>query len=80
MKVAPSDIRYAVIGVQKVKGIPTPGILSQGHLTRNDAHEKMPTDSRYAHLAQVIGYVSNHRREDQLHMRLMLAAHRNESE
>lgn len=65
MKVQPSDIRYAVIGVQKIKGIPTHGIIAQGFLTRNAAHERMPEDSAYAHRAQVIGYVSNHRKQPQ---------------
>lgn len=64
MKVAPSDIRYRVVGVQKVKGVPTPGVLSDGHETRQQAEDKKPTDSAYAHLAEVVGYVSNHRRQD----------------
>lgn len=74
MKVAPHDIRYAVIGVKKVKGVPTHGIISDGHESRQAAMDKMPTDSAYAHLSQVIGYVSNHRRKDQQDMRLMRAA------
>lgn len=61
MKVQPTDIRYMIVGVQKVKGLPTPGVLSKGHATYDDAADKLPIDGRYAHLAKVVGYVSNHR-------------------
>ncbi len=62
MRVAPGDIKFMVTGVQKVNGIPTPGIISQGHDTRQDAEDKRPTDGQYAHLTDVKGYVSNERR------------------
>lgn len=74
MKVAPHDIRYAVVGVQMIQGKPTWGILQSGFLTRNAAHERLPETGRFAHLAQVIGYVSAHRRQDAEDIAIMRAA------
>lgn len=74
MKVAPHDIRFAVVGVQVIQGKPTWGILQSGFLTRNAAHERLPETGRFAHLAHVIGYVSTHRRQDAEDVAIMRAA------
>ena len=77
MHVSPSDIRYAVVGVQLIQGKPTWGILQKGFRSRNAAHERLPETGRYVHLAQVIGYVSKHRARDAEDIAIMRDASRN---
>ncbi len=65
MHVAPHDIRFAVVVAKTTitpQGTKTePHVLHDDLLTRNDAHDKQPTDAR----STVIGYVSDRRRTRQ---------------
>lgn len=56
MKVSPSDIRYAIVGLKRSDGKLVPGIITSGHPTRKDAEAKKEDNDH------VVGYVSVHRR------------------